>query len=120
MGLRVELKFPGVRARRFLFRNLGRRYHFGGGEKGSLKGSIKVFEKPTLLNDPGMLDGPPTNRPQVHILSQAPPHKDKSHSTLRTMPRRSYYLMSSSPVAWHPMAPPYQESHISIRSSPHT
>lgn len=60
MDLRVELKFPGVRAR-FLFRNLGRRYHFGEGEKGSLKGSIKVFEKPTLLNDPGMLDGPPTN-----------------------------------------------------------
>lgn len=59
MDLRVELKFPGVRARRFLFRNLGRRYHFGGGEKGSLKGSIKVFERPTLLNDPGMLDGPP-------------------------------------------------------------
>lgn len=54
MDLRVKLKFPGVLSGRFLFRNLGRRYHFGGGEKGSLKGSIKVFERPMPLNDPGM------------------------------------------------------------------
>lgn len=40
MDLRVELKFPGAMAGRFMFRDWGRGYHLGGGEEGSLMGDV--------------------------------------------------------------------------------
>lgn len=49
MDLRVELKFPGVLAGRFMFRDWGGGYHYGGGEEGGLMGTVPSRS----LKDPG-------------------------------------------------------------------